>query len=87
MGTYPADFPLLSFPIDHVFLSDGFAVADLSRHGMTGSDHFGVSAVIAWGGSPARVTPEPEGDDRDEASEIVEEGIQDAKERGVLSND
>ncbi|REJ90838.1 MAG: hypothetical protein DWQ34_16605 [Planctomycetota bacterium] len=87
MGTFHAKYPLVRFPIDHVFLSDGLLISELTRHRITGSDHFGVIAGICVEAPSAGVTPEPEGDDRSEASEIVSEGKQQAAERGISSDD
>ena len=87
MGTYHADYPAVRFPIDHVFLSDGFSVAGLDRHRITGSDHFGVSASVAIINPSVGVTPEPKRDDRFEAEEIIEQGKEDAQERNILSED
>jgi len=83
MGTFPAGYPFLRVPIDHVFVSDAFAVANLDRHKITGSDHFGVSASLVLETPAAGVTPEPKGDDQADAAEIVDEGKRDAEERDL----
>lgn len=78
-STYPASTPLLRYPIDHVFVSDGFRVVGLERERAPGSDHlamFGDFAIVEREG----VSPEPEGDDRENGREIVEEGREDARE-------
>lgn len=80
MGTYHASLPLLRFPIDHVFLSDGFRVHSIDRHAISGSDHFAMSARVVLAQSQAGTTPEPAGDDLEEADEIVREGAADAAE-------
>ena len=86
MGTYHADYPLLRFPIDHVFLSDGFRVSDLSTYKVTGSDHIGVAAGVVAEDPDQGVSPEPEGDDEEEAKKIVDEGKDDAAQRDVLDS-
>lgn len=37
--TFPADYPWLSWPLDHVFVSPHFALLDMGRVGDIGSDH------------------------------------------------
>lgn len=86
MGTYHAEYPLLRFPIDQIFLSDGFAIGELSRKKLTGSDHFAVTSRVSLSQSRVGVTPETERDDRKDANELIEEGLDDAKERDVLSD-
>jgi endonuclease/exonuclease/phosphatase (EEP) superfamily protein YafD len=86
MGTFLASNPLLRVPIDHVFLSDGFTVQELSRCRITGSDHFAISASVAF----ERVEgtqPRPEGNDKQEATMLIDEGRNHADERGLLSSE
>lgn len=87
MGTYHADYALVRFPIDHVFISDGFTVGELSRCRVTGSDHFGVFATLTLTQPSAGTTPEPRGDDQTEAKKIVEQGRKDAEDRGIESDE
>lgn len=87
MGTYHADYPVVRFPIDHVFVSDGFSIAKLQRHRITGSDHFAVSASIAIRNPSAGVTPEPQRGDHHEAKNLIEQGEEDAEQRGILSQE
>lgn len=83
MGTYIAQYPPLRCPIDHVFLSDGFSVANLSRKRIGGADHFAVLASIVLEKPFEGSTPEPKGNDHVDAKTIIEEGKQDAKQRDV----
>lgn len=83
MGTYIAQYPPCRCPIDHVFLSSGFTVANLSRKQVPGSDHFAVLATVTLDWPETGTDPQPEGDDRQDAKEIIEEGKQDAEKRGV----
>lgn len=87
MGTFHADYPLLRFPIDHIFLSDGFTIGSLSRRKITGSDHYAVSSKVSLCQPDAGVTPEPQRDDKEDAEELIEEGVEDAKERDVQSDE
>ncbi len=86
MGTYIAQYPPLRCPIDHVFLSDCFTISDLSRKRISGSDHFAVLASVSMS-TPVGVTPQPKGDDEQDAELIVEEGISDAEDRGIESDE
>jgi endonuclease/exonuclease/phosphatase (EEP) superfamily protein YafD len=86
MGTYMADFPPLRCPIDHVFLSDCFTISDLARKKISGSDHFAVLASVSLL-RPLGVTPAPEGNDEQDAKMMIEEGISDAEDRGVDSEE
>ena len=83
MGTYIAQIPPCRCPIDHVFLSDGFSVHSLSRMRISGSDHFAVIADVAFEMPHAGVEPAPAGNDHVEADKIIEEGKNDAEERGI----
>ena len=82
MGTYIAQYPPCRCPIDHVFLSDGFSVANLARKRISGSDHFAVLATVSLCSDPS-VTPELQGNDRADAKMIIEEGISEAADRGL----
>lgn len=85
MGTFHADYPLLRFPIDHVFLAADFAVDRLARHRIAGSDHFGVSVTLAPAVSQSGAEPSPKYDDEEEAKKIVDEGESDADERDIAA--
>jgi endonuclease/exonuclease/phosphatase (EEP) superfamily protein YafD len=87
MGTFVAQYPPCRCPIDHVFLSKDFAVKNLSRSVITGSDHFAVIATVTTATPESGVTPRPEGNDTEDAAQIIEEGQQDAKDRDVDTTD
>lgn len=87
LGTYHADYPLLRFPIDHVFVSEGLAVAEMSRHEMPGSDHFAILATLTVINPTVGVEPKPEGNDHEDAREILQEGKQEAAERGISADE
>ncbi len=86
MGTYIAQYPPLRCPIDHVFLSDCFTISNLSRKRISGSDHFAILASIAMTRAVG-VTPQPQGNDEQDAEMIVEQGKSDAQDRGVESDE
>lgn len=83
MGTFHSGYPLCRFPIDHVFVSDGFTIRSLSRQFITGSDHFAMTAVVTHSKEKIGATPEPQLDDRDDAEELIDEGQADAKKRNI----
>ncbi len=85
LDSYHAEYPLLRYPLDHVFVSHGFSVARISRHRTPGSDHFAVLADLVMSNDHG-AKPQPRGDDQREAREIVEEGQQDAAQRDVLAS-
>ena len=46
--TFPANFPLLRFPLDHVFLSSEFRLIHFGRGPDIGSDHFPVVIKVSF---------------------------------------
>ena len=85
LNSFHADYPLVRFPIDQIYVSKGFAISDLRRHRITGSDHFAIAAKFHHAGEGVHVDPQPVRDDKREAEEIIEEGQQDAQDRNVQS--
>lgn len=85
MNTYHSGYWYLRFPLDHLFLAPGIRIGQLHRIELPGSDHFGVLATIALEPkSEAKPTdPEAGANDEREAREVVEDGTEDAQERGV----
>lgn len=79
LNTYHSRRPLLRYPLDHTFISAGFGVHELQRVRAPGSDHFAVKLRL-HPGPRLGAEPAPEGDDREEASEMIEEGRDDAVE-------
>lgn len=84
MGTFMANCPPCRCPIDHIFLSSGFDVDGLVRKRITGSDHFSILATVQLRELRAGVEPKVQGDDRQDAREIIDEGRSDAEARDVL---
>ncbi|MFU8828391.1 MAG: endonuclease/exonuclease/phosphatase family protein [Phycisphaerales bacterium] len=78
-STYPATTPFFRYPIDHVFVSDGFRVHELRNERAPGSDHLAMFADISLFQS-AGVSPEPQASDREDGAEMIEEGREDARE-------
>ncbi len=88
LNTYHAEYPLLRYPVDHLFVAPGFRVGALERVRLPGSDHFGVLGRLQLEPLSEADPAEPEADaeDTQEATEAVEEGIEDAQERSVATN-
>jgi len=74
-STFHSGHWVARYPLDHVFHTREFSVAEIRRLGYTGSDHFPILVELAL--TPSRVgeTPEPKmtRNDREEASEILAE--------------
>lgn len=78
-STFPARKPLMRYPIDHVFVSRGFGRRELRRVLVPGSDHLGIWIDVSLNGEVG-AKPRTVGDDHEHASEIVDEGMDDAKD-------
>jgi endonuclease/exonuclease/phosphatase (EEP) superfamily protein YafD len=81
--TYNANWPLLRWPLDHVFFEREFGFSDLRVLGDIGSDHFPVYAALchAPGLADRREPPRPEPEDLKAAAEAIREGREEARER------
>lgn len=86
LGTFHSQYPVIRMPIDHVFLSSGFSLKSMDRVYIPGSDHFGVTVDVYQNNQANENVPTTEGNDREEANEIVEEGEKDAAQRNVGDN-
>ena len=79
-STYHADYPLLRYPLDHIFLSADFGIERMGVERIPGSDHMGVSVDLGYDPRAISARPSPEGDDLEEAHEMQSEGTEDATE-------
>jgi endonuclease/exonuclease/phosphatase (EEP) superfamily protein YafD len=73
-NTYHVQYPLLRYPIDHVFHTGHFTVAGLERLPEFGSDHFPMFAALVFQpetATPPSRTPDPEGDDLQQAEQTI----------------
>lgn len=66
-STFNANWPLLRFPLDHVFCSKHFRVSAFAVLSDCGSDHFPVFVRLSLEPCAADVTPEPAPSPDDEA--------------------
>lgn len=69
-NTYHARYPLLRYPIDHVYVSEGFRLVSLDRIRISGSDHFAMSAELEIE-QVEGIDPQPEPGDLAEVSKHV----------------
>ncbi|GAB2714852.1 endonuclease/exonuclease/phosphatase family protein [Halomonas garicola] len=74
-STFHAKYPLLRWPLDHIFVSEHFTLTAMRRLKSIGSDHFPIMATLCL--QPSRTdendAPEADGDDREEAADTVGE--------------
>lgn len=82
LSTYHAERPFWRYPIDHLFVSDGFHLVDLDRIRLKGSDHFAITTTLT-AARKDQAKPEASEDEHQKAQELVEEGTEDASEHDV----
>ena len=78
LNTYHADYPLLRYPLDHVFVSGGFRVGTFERFRVEGSDHFGVHVQVQIPKRSPGTSPSTDADANRTADELIREGKADA---------
>lgn len=75
-STFHAKYPMLRWPLDHVFVTEHFTLVGMKRLEYFGSDHFPILATFCY--RPSRKdeheTPEANAEERNEASETIQEG-------------
>ncbi|MEQ5801792.1 endonuclease/exonuclease/phosphatase family protein [Halomonas sp. H10-9-1] len=75
-STFHASYPLLRWPLDHVFTSEHFTLEAMRSLPHIGSDHFPILTTVCF--RPARAdehdTPEANADEHLEARDTVHEG-------------
>ena len=75
-GTFHADYPLLRWPLDHVFFSKELRLVDMQRLSYFGSDHFPISITLSYEPEHSQTQEEPENadsEDHEEARETINE--------------
>ena len=79
-NTFNANWPLLRWPVDHVFSVNSFTLVDLRRLGHIGSDHFPFFIALCHRPEAAERQPDPAADAEDErrAAETIREGRKEA---------
>lgn len=82
-NTFHADYPLLRWPLDHVFHSNDFTLVDIARERHVGSDHFPMFINLNFERKAEEVQekPDPEKDEKEWAQEKIDEA--EPREKGV----
>lgn len=82
MPTFPADLPLLRWPLDYVFVSPGFTLTRMERLSDFGSDHLPVLVELcAAAVEPAKVVaPKIDQETREEVRETINEARDEARD-------
>jgi endonuclease/exonuclease/phosphatase (EEP) superfamily protein YafD len=74
-STFHAKYPMLRWPLDHVFVTEDFTLVHMQRLPEVGSDHFPILVTLSH--DPSRADEnEPEkadGEEREDAEETIEE--------------
>ncbi|HAO32168.1 MAG TPA: endonuclease/exonuclease/phosphatase family protein [Candidatus Competibacter sp.] len=79
-ATFHAQIPLLRWPLDHVFFSDDFRLAEMRVLPGVGSDHFPVLIEVSFEPEGAHQQEEPppaDAEDHQEAKETIEKAKED----------
>ena len=79
-NTFNANYPILRWPLDHVFHSTHFKVESIKRLPDIDSDHFPIFIRLSFAPENKYEQQEPEADKQtqEEASELIEEGQEEA---------
>lgn len=81
-SSFHADHWFIRFPLDHVFHSKHFRLADLQRLPNIGSDHFPIYIALSYETTAefTQKTPEAKPEDEKEADEMIDEAVEKKKE-------
>lgn len=81
-STFNANWPLLRWPLDHVFFEESFWLMEVAVLGDIGSDHFPFFVALCHDPGAALAQDEPDADPstREEAEEAIGEGREEAQE-------
>ncbi len=75
-STYHAQYPVLRWPLDHIYHSEHFLLGGLELLDPCGSDHFPVSITLALRPAVAPILqdqPEPQEGDEDQARDVLKD--------------
>ncbi|RIJ37440.1 endonuclease/exonuclease/phosphatase family protein [Pontibacter oryzae] len=80
-STFNANYPLLRWPLDHVFHSTHFKLVEMQRLSGIGSDHFPIYIKLSYEPDEKYEQTAPKADEgtQEEATETITEGIEEAK--------
>jgi len=88
LPTFHADYSLLRWPLDHVFVSADFKVDDMERLPYVGSDHFPIYIKLSYEPEDKKeqeeCAEEADAEDHNEAIEKIQEGFEEEKEEERL---
>lgn len=75
-STFHAKYPMLRWPLDHIFTTEHFTLVNMQRLPAFGSDHFPILATVCFRPSRKDENEKPSADseERKEASETIQEG-------------
>lgn len=81
-ATFNADWPLLRWPLDHVFFEESFRLLEIAVMGDIGSDHFPFYVALCQAPAAADVQekPRPQPSDKEAAEKAIEKGRKKAPE-------
>ena len=84
-NTFHADIPLLRFPLDHIFFSSHFRLAELKVLPYVGSDHFPILANLSLEDSAPvyQPTPTPTPGTEEETERTIEEGLEEERKENT----
>ncbi len=76
-NTFHVKYPLLRWPLDHIFHSSHFTLIDIRRMPSMGSDHFPIYIKLAYNMEKEKNghAPKEDADDKAEAEEKIEEAL------------
>jgi hypothetical protein len=84
LPTFHADYSLLRWPLDHVFVSAEFKVDDMERLPYMGSDHFPIYIKLSYEphtrAAQEENAQEADAEDHSEAHEKIQEGFKEEEE-------
>ncbi|MCJ8163886.1 endonuclease/exonuclease/phosphatase family protein [Pontibacter sp. E15-1] len=80
-NTFNARYPLLRWPLDHIFHSKHFKLVEIERLADIGSDHFPIYIKLSFApeNKYEQEEPEADGDTQQEATETIQEGQAEAR--------
>lgn len=81
-ATFNAHWPLLRWPLDHVFFEASFGLLDIAVLGHIGSDHFSFFVSVCHDAAAAKLQkqPRPKPSDLKAAEEVIKDGHRKAQE-------
>lgn len=77
-STFPVKYPLLHFPLDHIFHTQHFRLVEIRRLKSVGSDHFPVYVTLSLERTAkfTQEAPEVDPEDHEEAHETIQEALE-----------